>query len=106
MDQPRFVYTTFPDEDTARRIAGMLVQEKLCACVNLIPGMRAIYRYEGTVAEDGEVVGIVKTRAALADRVEARIKTLHPYDTPVFFHIDITRVDDATRAWLMAETGA
>lgn len=104
MDQPRFVYTTFPDEDTARRIAGALVEERLCACVNLIPGMRAIYRYEDAVTEAGEVVGIVKTRAALAEQVEARIKTLHPYDTPVFFHIDITRVDEATRAWLTAET--
>jgi len=106
MDQPRFVYTTFPDEDSARRIAGVLVEERLCACVNLIPGMRAVYRHEGVVAQDGEVVGIVKTRAALAERVEARIKTLHPYDTPVFFHIEFARVDAATRAWLMAETGA
>ncbi|MCC5977530.1 MAG: divalent-cation tolerance protein CutA [Salinarimonas sp.] len=106
MDQPRFVYTTFPDEETARRIAGILVQESLCACVNLLPGMRAIYRYEGAVAEDGEVAAIVKTRTGLADAVEARIRAEHPYNTPVFFHIDIAATDAATRAWLMTETGA
>ncbi len=105
MDQPRFVYTTFPDEETARRIAAALVTDRLCACVNLLPGMRAIYRYEGAVAEDGEVAAIVKTREGLASQVEERIKALHPYDTPVFFHIDIAGTDAATRAWLMAETG-
>ncbi|KPQ12608.1 MAG: periplasmic divalent cation tolerance protein [Saliniramus fredricksonii] len=106
MDQPLFVYTTFPDVQTARRIAGLLVAEKLCACLNLLPGMHALYRHDGAVAEDTEVAAIVKTRAALADAVEARIRDAHPYDTPVFFRIDVTTADAATRAWLMAETGA
>jgi periplasmic divalent cation tolerance protein len=105
MDQPLFVYTTFPDAQTAERIAGVLVGESLCACVNLVPGMRAVYRYEGSVAQDEEVSAIVKTRAALADAVEARIREEHPYDTPVLFRIEVGVADAATRAWLMAETG-
>lgn len=105
MDQPLFVYTTFPDEETAQRIAGILVEQSLCACVNLLPGMRAVYRYEGAVAQDAEVAAIVKTRAGLADAVEARIREEHPYDTPVLFRIEVNVADAATRAWLMAETG-
>lgn len=105
MDQPLFVYTTFPDMQTANRIAAALVGESLCACVNLLPGMCAVYRYEGAVARDEEVAGIVKTRAALADAVEARIRQTHPYDTPVLFRIEVSAADAATSAWLMAETG-
>ena len=66
MDQPLFVYTTFPDVQTARRIAGLLVAEKLCACLNLLPGMHALYRHDGAVAEDTEVARLVQdARAAV-----------------------------------------
>ena len=106
MDQPLFVYTTFPDEETAQRIAGILVEESLCACVNLLPGMRAVYRHEGAVAQGMEIAAIVKTRAGLAEAVEARIREEHPYDTPVLFRIEVSAADAATRAWLMAGTGA
>jgi periplasmic divalent cation tolerance protein len=105
MDQPRIVYTTFPDEETARMIAHALVEERLAACVNLIPGMRSVYRWEGRVEEAGEIVGIVKTRSGLIPRVEERITALHPYDTPVMMHLAVTGTDDATLAWLMAQTG-
>ncbi len=106
MDQPRIVYTTFPDEETARAVARALVEERLAACVNFIPGMRSVYRWEGSIEEAGEIVGIVKTRAGLIDRVEARIKALHPYDTPVIMHLAVTGADEATLDWLMEQTGA
>ncbi|HSP25177.1 MAG TPA: divalent-cation tolerance protein CutA [Saliniramus sp.] len=105
MDQPRIVYTTFPDEEVARTIARALVEERLAACVNLIPGMRSVYRWEEAIEEAGEIVGIVKTRAQLIDRVEACIKELHPYDTPVIVHLAVTGTDKATFDWLMEQTG-
>lgn len=105
MDQPRIVYTTFPDEETARSIARVLVEERLAACVNLIPGMRSVYRWEGAVEEAGEIVGIVKTRSELLPSVEERIRALHPYDTPVMIHLAVAGTDDATLAWLLEQTG-
>lgn len=105
MDQPRIVYTTFPDEETARLIAHALVEERLAACVNLIPGMRSVYRWEGAVEEAEEIVGIVKTHSGLIPRVEERITALHPYDTPVMLRLAVAGTDAATLAWLLGETG-
>ncbi len=106
MDQPSMVYTTFPDDDSARKVAKALVEEGLAACVNLIPGMRSVYRWEGEVAEAGEIVGLVKTRKGLTREVEDRIKALHPYDTPFIAHLAVTDMETGTLAWLMAQTGA
>lgn len=105
MDQPRIVYTTFPDEETARLIAHALVKEGLAACVNLIPGMRSVYRWEGAVEEAVEIVGIVKTREGLIARVEQRIAALHPYDTPAILQLAVAGTDDATLRWLLEQTG-
>ena len=105
MDEPIIVYTTFPDEETARSIAAALVEERLAACVNIIPGMRSVYRFEGKIAEDAELVGIVKTRTGRLREVEARIKTLHPYDTPAILHLALAGAEAETMGWLLGETG-
>lgn len=74
--------STFPDAETARRIGQTLVEERLAACANLIPGVESIYRWEGKLERSGEVVALFKTtEAGLAD-FEARIKALHPYEVP------------------------
>jgi periplasmic divalent cation tolerance protein len=106
MDQPRIVYTTFPDEENARAVARALVEDNLAACVNLIPGMRSVYRWQGKVEEAGEIVGIIKTRAQLLGAVEARIKELHPYDTPTIIHLEVAGAERETLAWLMEQTRA
>jgi periplasmic divalent cation tolerance protein len=105
MDQPSIVYTTFPDEACARSISRVLVGEGLAACVNLIPGMRSIYRWEESIEEAGEVVGIVKTRKLLTQRVEDRIRELHPYDTPAILHLAVDGAEAETLKWLLGETG-
>lgn len=104
MDQPSIVYTTFPDESCAREISRALVGEGLAACVNLFPGMRSIYRWEGAVEEAGEIAAIVKTRRALASRVEERIRALHPYDTPAILHLAVEKAEAETLKWLIGET--
>jgi periplasmic divalent cation tolerance protein len=106
MDQPRIVYTTFPDEESARAVARALVQENLAACVNLIPNMRSVYRWQGEIEEATEIVGIVKTRAQLIERVESRIRELHPYDTPAIMHLAVAGAEHETLAWLMEQTRA
>ena len=105
MEEPLFVYTTFPDEAAAQAVSRALVERKLAACVNLIPGMRSIYAWQGAIEEAREIDGLVKTRKALAEEVAAVIREVHPYDTPVVFFLDV-RADAATRAWLASSTGA
>jgi periplasmic divalent cation tolerance protein len=78
----RAVLTTAPDQDTAQKLARTLVAERLAACVNVMPGVRSVYRWEGEVREDDEVLLIIKTRAGRTEEVAARIKDLHPYDLP------------------------
>ena len=104
MDEPLFVYTTFPDEAVAGAVARVLVERRLAACVNLIPGMRSVYAWEGAIEEAGEIVGLVKTRKGLAEAVAAAIREHHPYDTPVVFHLEVG-ADAATRGWLLGATG-
>ncbi|XHR28096.1 MAG: divalent-cation tolerance protein CutA [Chthoniobacteraceae bacterium] len=74
--------STFPDAEAARRIAGTLVEERLAACANLLPGAESIYRWEGKVERAAEVVAFFKTTEACRAHFEARLKELHPYEVP------------------------
>ena len=80
--QIRVALITAPDLETATGIARALVEEHLVACVNLVPGIRSIYRWEGNIEEDAEVLLVVKTRADRADALVDRVAELHPYELP------------------------
>lgn len=76
------VFCTVPDQKTAQRIAQTLVHEGLAACVNLLPGITSVYRWEGEVQENSELLLLIKTQQARYNALEARIKELHPYQVP------------------------
>lgn len=76
------VLVTVPDLETARHMGRTLVEERLAACVNILPGLTSIYRWEGEVAEDSELLLLIKTRTERYRALEARIKELHPYTLP------------------------
>lgn len=76
------LYVTTADEGEAETIARTLLDENLIACANVLPGVTSHYRWQGEVHHDREVAMLLKTRAALADRVSERIKALHSYDCP------------------------
>jgi periplasmic divalent cation tolerance protein len=78
----RVGFITAPDLETGGRIASALVEERLAACVNLVSGIRSIYRWEGRIEEDAEVLLVVKTRADRAGALVDRVGELHPYDLP------------------------
>ncbi|GGK24048.1 divalent-cation tolerance protein CutA [Salinarimonas ramus] len=105
MERPLLVYTTFPDEAAAAAVSRALVERGLAACVNLIPGMRSVYSWQGAIEEAGEIVGLVKTRSGLEEAVAATIRETHPYETPVVLTIPVG-ADAPTTAWLMGATGA
>jgi periplasmic divalent cation tolerance protein len=76
------VFTTFPDQETARRIVRTLVDERLIACGNLVPGVESIYRWKGDVETANEVFAVLKTEQARYVGLEGRLKELHPYEVP------------------------
>ncbi|MGD8615443.1 MAG: divalent-cation tolerance protein CutA [Gammaproteobacteria bacterium] len=76
------IFCTAPDSDTGRRIAEELVEYRLAACVNLLPGIESVYRWQGEVQRDSEVLLLIKARASDYAEVEAAIMALHPYELP------------------------
>jgi periplasmic divalent cation tolerance protein len=99
-----FVYTTYPSIVEAEQAGRELVQRRLCACVNILPGMVSLYWWEGAIERGEEVVMIVKTRAALAEAVREAVRQLHSYTTPAILVLPIESVDPDYKDWLMAET--
>ena len=106
MDAALLLYTTFPDEAVGLEIGESLVRERLAACVNIIPGMRSVYAWNGAVERGSEAVGIIKTREGLREAVAAALKARHPYETPIILFLSPSGADAATLSWLLGETGA
>jgi periplasmic divalent cation tolerance protein len=99
-----FVYTTHPSVVEAERIGRELVERRLCACVNILPGMVSLYWWQGEIERGEETVMIVKTRAVLVEAVRAAVRQLHSYTTPAILVLPIEEVDPDYRKWLMVET--
>ena len=104
MERAVFVYTTYPSVVEAEQTGRALVAARLAACVNILPGMISVYRWQGAVERAEEVVMIVKTRASLAERVCVAVKDGHPYDTAAILVLPIESVDQTYFQWLLAET--
>lgn len=84
-----FVYVTVPDLATAKQIGRCAVEENFAACANIIPGVTSISDWQGTVDETDEVVLILKTTVHLFRKLEARIRGLHPYQTPCIVGLSV-----------------
>ncbi len=102
-DQIVMVYTTYPSIVEAEQAGRALVERRLCACVNILPGMVSFYWWQGAIERGDEVVMIIKTRASLADAVRAAVREMHSYTTPAILVIPIESVDPDYHAWLVAE---
>jgi len=100
----RVVLMTAPGLEEAGDLARQLVEERLAACVSLVPGVRSIYRWEGAVEEASEVLMVAKTSASRLPDLERRALELHPYDVPEFVVLDPARVAPAYLAWLTGAT--
>jgi periplasmic divalent cation tolerance protein len=94
---------TAPDVETASRIARALVEERLVACVNLVPGVRSIYRWEGALQQDSEVLLVVKTRADRAAELVDRVAELHPYELPELVMLPAVGGSLAYLDWVQSE---
>lgn len=99
------VLTTVPDAATGERIAQTLVGERLAACVNRLPGAISHYRWEGALQADAEELLLVKTVRGMLDRLQARLKELHPYACPECLVLPAVGGSEAYLEWVRRETG-
>jgi periplasmic divalent cation tolerance protein len=97
-------FVTAPDADVAGRIASTLVDERLVACVNILPGLRSIYRWEGKLCDDGEVLCLMKTRLDLFPALRDRIVALHPYQVPEIIALPLAAGSQPYLNWLRQST--
>jgi periplasmic divalent cation tolerance protein len=98
------VLCTCPDEATARQIATVLVAGGLAACVNRVPGIRSLYRWEGQVQDDGEELLVIKTTADRYPAAEAAIRERHPYDLPEIIALPVSTGSAAYLDWVRRAT--
>ena len=103
-DEVRVVLVTAPDAETGAGIARALVEEHLIACANLVPGIRSIYRWEGQIADEPEVLLVLKTRASRLSALAARVKALHPYALPEVVALPVVDGSEAYLDWVLAES--
>jgi periplasmic divalent cation tolerance protein len=103
-DKPVLIYSTYPSAAEAERIGGALVDRGLAACVNILPGMTAIYIWEGRRQRDSEAAMLIKTRASLADRAIAEARKLHPYSNPAFVVLPIEGGSADFLRWVLEQT--
>src|SRR6202050_3637938 len=104
MERAVFLYTTYPSIVEAEQAGRALVERRLCACVNILPGMVSYYWWQGAVERGDEVVMLIKTRASLAEKVRAAVRGMHSYTTPAILVLPIESVDPDYHAWIVKET--
>jgi periplasmic divalent cation tolerance protein len=105
MERAMLVYTTYPSLGEAEQAGRAIVEKRLAACVNILPGMISHYWWQGALERGEEVVMILKTRASLVEHVQAAVRERHPYETPAILALPVETVDPAYHAWIVAETG-
>jgi periplasmic divalent cation tolerance protein len=98
------VLITTPSAKTSQQIAEALVSRKLAACVNILPGIRSLYTWKGTVQQDNEHLLIVKSRLQLFDALQAVVREIHPYEVPEIIALPVVVGSQSYLDWWQAET--
>lgn len=100
------VLCTVPDEEAGRRLARMLVERRLAACVNRLPNVTSVYWWQGEIQEDGEQVLVIKTRRELWSRLADAIEGAHPYDVPEIVALPMVECHEPYARWLVDSTAS
>ncbi|GIL16419.1 MAG: divalent-cation tolerance protein CutA [Oligoflexia bacterium] len=96
-----FLYVTTTNNENAKHLSRILLQEKLIACANILPQMEALYWWEGKIEEGSEALMILKTTRDKIDLVRAKLKTIHPYQTPCIAEIHIDSMNAEYQNWIL-----
>ena len=103
-DEARLVFMTAPDAAVAEKLVYALVEERLAACGSIVPGVVSLYRWNGVVQRDAEVLVVLKTVAARVESLGSRIRELHPYDVPEMVSVRIDAGLPEYLAWVAQST--
>lgn len=98
-------FCTCPDADTAARVADALVAERLAACVNVVPGLRSVYRWQGAVERSDETLLLIKTTRDRLEALVARVPALHPYELPEVIAVEVAGGLSTYLDWVAEQTG-
>lgn len=104
MNETSIVFVTAGSEEEAAKIGQTLVEERLAACANLVPGIRSIYRWKGEICNEREFLIIIKTRTSKFEALQKRVKELHSYEVPEIVSFPISRGLPQYLAWVLEET--
>ena len=100
----QLVLCTVPDREVGQRVARTLVDEKLAACVNVVPGLHSTYRWQGTIETADEALLLVKTTAERFAALRDRLVALHPYELPEVIAVDVAAGSPAYLEWVVDGT--
>lgn len=104
--QAALIWCPFPDAETAREIAGQLLEARLIACANLLPQMEAVFEWEGERSSAIECAALFKTTATRLEQAIQRLGELHPYDTPAICGWNCDATHPQTQRWMAGVIGA
>ena len=102
MTDKRIVLTTAGSQEEAAKIAHALVERRLAACVNIVPKIASVYRWQGTIESASEVLLLIKTSVRHSEEVRSTIASLHTYEIPEFLVVSVSGGSDTYLAWLEA----
>ena len=101
----QIILSTCADQPEAERIAQRLVELGLAACVNILPGVRSIYRWQGQIESAAEVLLLIKTSAEHSEQVQSAVASLHSYETPELLVLPVAGGSAGYLGWLAASLG-
>ncbi|MDQ3037357.1 MAG: divalent-cation tolerance protein CutA [Myxococcota bacterium] len=104
MDEPIVILCTVPSVEVGEALGRGLVEAGLAACVNVVPGLLSIYRWEGEVQVDREAQLLIKTRASLLEPVSEHVRASHPYEVPELLALPSAGGSEAYLAWIRSST--
>lgn len=104
IDSAMTVLCNVPDMAVGKLLANLLLERRLAACVNLVPGVQSLYRWQGAIEQAEEVTLLIKTIASRYAEIEDLIYQNHPYDVPEIIALPVTNGLPAYLAWIMDET--
>lgn len=99
------VFSTCDSEEQAGRIAHALVEQRLAACINIVPGVRSVYRWKGEIQDGAEWLLVIKSRRDLMDQLRAAIGKIHSYEVPELLALPVVDGSLSYLAWLDREMG-
>ena len=105
MSDAIIILCTCPDEETAVRLAKGLLESRMAACVNVLPGIRSIYRWQGALCEESEALMVIKSLASCFEELESWLLEHHPYEVPEIMALPPSRVAADYLAWIESSVG-